>query len=319
MTSESLPWLGMTFDQARRVDRNGKQDFFWAVVQNNAPAVVLLLAPETEAIQPLPKIRSLDVRYGTVGSSNALLIVLREQEHMDLFATLCRDVVQAGEEATDNADALNRSLRRTLRWHHLLRGGGPGRLSVEEQRGLIGELTFLEILCEKATPRAAVESWKGPEGAAKDFELHQVCVEVKARRGAARPYVQISSEDQLSDVDGSQVFLRVQEVDAAVRPDGKTLTDYVTQADTLFKNADMDSYQLWENALSATGFEWEQDYSDRRWSVGRVSTFEVRAGFPRIPLPIPVGVVNIKYAVSLDACQEFAADEHDFDRIILQE
>ncbi|WP_372574847.1 PD-(D/E)XK motif protein [Ruegeria jejuensis] len=319
MTSEELPWLGLAFDQARRVDRNGKQDFFWAVVENNAPAVVLLLAPETDQLLPLPKIRSLDVRYGTVGTSSALLIVLREQEHIDLFATLCRDVVQAGEEASDNADALNRSLRRTLRWHHLLRGGAPGRLSVEEQRGLIGELQFLEKLCEKLTPRAAVETWKGPEGAAKDFELHKVCVEVKARRGAARPYVQISSEDQLSDVEGSRVFLRVQEVDAAVRPEGKTLTDHVKDVDTLFQNSDLESYQLWESALSATGFEWEHDYSDRRWSIGSVSTFSVHDGFPRIAHPIPAGVVNLKYAVSLDACQPFVVEQSEFETNLVQE
>lgn len=314
MTNEEHPWKGMSFDQARRVDRDGKQDFFWAVVENDSPALVLFLKEDTEQVRPLPGIRSLDVRYGKVRSSTALLIVLREAEQADLFATLCRDIVIAGEAAVDNDDALKCALMRTLRWHHLLRGGRSDRLSLEEQRGLIGELQFLELLCEHSTPRAVIESWKGPEGAAKDFELHKLHVEVKARRGAARPHVNISSEDQLADVEGADLFLRVQDVDAAVRPQGMTLTDYVKRCDQIFRVPDLSAYQLWENALMATGFLWEHDYSDRRWTVGKAKTFEVRDEFPRIPVPVPTGVMNLKYAIALDSCMPYLADETEFEK-----
>lgn len=313
MTSSGIPWEGLSFDQARRVDRNGQRDFFWAVVENDAPALVLDIGPETKPVYPLPKIRSLDIRYGNIGASPALVVSLRDVEQIDLFATLCRDVVLAGEEGQDAPDALNRSIRRTLRWHHLLRGGTSDRLGVEEQRGLVGELQLLGLLCDRIGVRAAIESWKGPEGAAKDFELFLQCVEVKARRGAARPYVQISSEDQLADVDAADVFLRVYEVDAAVRPEGHTLTDHVKQIDEAFKMGDLEAYQMWETALAAVGFDWDHDYSDRRWSVGKVSTFLVEGEFPRLPTPVPNGVINVKFAVSLEACQPFVVTENDFE------
>ena len=314
MTNEKFPWLGLKFGRGRRVDKDGKQDFFWAVVENDKPALVLRLKDETERIRPLPGIRNLEVKYGNVMSSSALLIVLRELEHADLFTTLCRDIVAAAEAASDNDEALKRTLTRTLRWHHLLRGGRSERLSLEEQRGLIGELKFLELLCEHSTPRAVIESWKGPQGAAKDFELHNLHTEVKARRGASRPYVNISSEDQLADLDGVDLFLRVQDVDAAVRPQGLTLTDHVKCIDAIFQKADLASYQLWEYALTATGFEWKHDYSDLRWSVGKVRTYVVREGFPRIPLPLTAGVMNLKYAIALDACLPFLVDESEFEK-----
>lgn len=313
MTNDGIPWEALGFDQARRVDRNGKRDFFWAVVENDAPALVLDIGSDIKPIYPLPKIRSLDIRYGNIGASPSLVISLRDVEQIDLFATLCRDVVLAGEEGVDTPDALNRSIRRTLRWHHLLRGGSTDRLSIEEQRGLVGELQVLGLLCNKIGPRGAIESWKGPEGAAKDFELFQVCVEVKARRGAARPYVQISSEDQLADVDGADVFLRVYEIDAAVRPDGRTLTDHVQLIDELFKAGDLEAYQMWETALAAVGFDWDHDYSDRRWNVGKVVTFLVEAEFPRLSVPVPNGVSNVKFTVSLEACQPFIVAENDFE------
>lgn len=313
MTNSGIPWKGLGFDQARRVDRNGKRDFFWAVVKNEAPALVLDIGTETKPVYPLPKIRSLDIRYGNIGASPALVVSLKDVEQIDLFATLCRDVVLAGEEGVDTPDALNRSIRRTLRWHHLLRGGTSDRLSIEEQRGLVGELQMLGLLCNRTGLRAAIESWKGPEGAAKVFELFQMCIEVKARRGAARPYVQISSEDQLADVDGAGVFLRVYEVDAAIRLEGHTLTDHVKLIDEVFKVGDLEAYQMWETALAAVGFDWDHDYSDRRWSVGKIATFLVEGEFPRLPTPVPNGVINVKYAVSLEACQPFVVAENDFE------
>lgn len=306
---EATPWKGLSYDQARRVDQHGRQDFFWAVVENQAPALALALPDGTEPILPLPKIRSLEIRYRALGAREAFVVALRDQEQVDLFETLCRDIVAAGEQGDDNKDALVRAIRRTLRWHHLLRGGASGRLSLEEQRGLVGELAFLETLIGKIGARAAVEAWKGPEDAAKDFELEDLCVEVKARRGAARPQVQISSVDQLADVEGLHLYLRVYDVDAAVLPNGQTLTDHVRRVDEVFRQVDLEAYAMWESLLVATGFDWDHDYADRRWRVGRVSSFEVGEGFPRLTPPLPTGVVNLKYSIALEACAEFLVEE----------
>jgi hypothetical protein len=312
MTTETSPWIDLTFDQARRVDRNGKHDYFWAVIEGNAPAVYLALPLGTQQITPLPRIRSLDIRYRHVGNREALVISLRDAELLEPFEVLCRDVVSAGEVADDVREALDRSIRRTLRWHHLLRGGSSDRLSLEEQRGLIGELAFLHVLCGELGPRAAIETWHGPHGGAKDFELHGINVEVKARRGAAKPGVTISSIDQLADVVGSELFLRICSVDAAVRPAGLTLTDHVRQLEDLFAGSDLDAYAIWETSISASGFDWDHDYSDRRWSLGPTRTFAVAEGFPRLTPPIPAGVDKVTYSIAIDAMSNFEVEEQAF-------
>lgn len=315
--SEVLPWNGLTQEKARRVDKHGKHDFFWAVVdQEERKAMALLLPNDLEPILPLPRIRSLDLRYRSFGARDAFVVSLKDPEQTDLFLTLCRDLVGAGEVAETPLEALDRTIRRTLRWHHLLRGGASDRLSVEEQRGLIGELNFLSQLCESIGPAAAIEAWKGPEDAAKDFELHRLCVEVKARRGAARPQVQISSIDQLSDVEGAELVLLVADVDAAVRPEGQTLTDHVRVVNDIFTNASLSAYGRWESLLVAAGFDWEHDYSDRRWTVGKRRVFLVTDGFPRLPAPAPNGVLNIKYSIALDACSDFEIEGETFARMI---
>jgi len=320
MTKPENPWEGLSHGgvDARRVDPSARHDYFWVVGADSEPGLLLRLSEETEQVKPLPKMKSLELVYREVGGGRVLLLLLKDGEQRELFANLCRDIVRAGEEAISNQDALQRSVKRTLRWYHLLRGGRSDLLSLEEQRGLLGELQFLIRLIELIGARAAIEAWKGPFGAAKDFELDGCLIEVKARRGAAKPFVQISSEDQLADVDGSRLFLVVSPVDAAVKPNGQTLTDHVVILEKTFAAADPEAYQLWEEAIAAAGFDFDDDYTDRRWAVGKHLEFEVQGDFPRIVTPVPTGVSGVRYSISLDACAPYASASQDLDTLIVQ-
>lgn len=318
MTTCNDPWAGLAAGSidARRVDPQGRQDFFWVIAARSEPGLLLRLAPETGEIHPLPRMRNLELGYHDISGTRSLLLLLRDAEQRELFSSLCRDIVRAGEAASDNRDALHRSIRRTLRWHHLLRGGSTARLSLDEQRGLVGELQFLRRLTGLIGPRAAIEAWKGPIGAAKDFELDGCVVEVKARRGASRAAVRISSEDQLSDVEGCRLFLVVSAVDAVVSPNGLTLADHVTELDRIFAGAGPDACALWDAAILATGYDPSDDYSDRRWLSGRSMHFEVRDGFPRVTGPMPAGISSVRYSLQLDACPDFEVDAEIIDGLV---
>lgn len=317
-TMPENPWEGLSSGgiDAKRVSPSGRYDFFWVVSAQTEAGLLLRLENDTTEILPLPKMKNLDLSYREVAGKRSLLLLLRDAEQKELFAGLCQDIVAAGEAAGDNQDALQRVIRRTLRWHHLLRGGRSDQLSLEEQRGLLGELDFLTRLIDLTGPRAAIEAWKGPAGSSKDFELDACLVEVKARRGASKPYVQISSEDQLADVPGCRLFLVVSPVDAVVKPHGKTLTDHVAELDGLFSVSDPEAYSLWEDALSEVGFDFAHDYTERRWVVGKSLHFEVVDGFPRLMPPVPIGVVNVKYSIGLDACSPFSVLGDTLDQAI---
>ena len=313
-------WEGLTIGgiDARRVKADGRQEFFWWISELGSPALLLRMTGEMVERHPLPRIAGLDLGYRNIPGGRSLVVRLREIEHIDLFETLCRDIVAAGEDARNGQDALNRLVRRTLRWHYLLRSGQVGVLPVEEQRGLIGEIRFLRRLVDLVGARAAIESWKGPEGAAKDFELPKCCIEIKARRGAARPNVQITSDVQLADVAGSAVVLQVCNVDAAVGPAGNTLTDYAREVDEIMRDTDMASHELWESSLWATGFDYDDDYSEHRWSIGEVRQFIVEDGFPRVVGPFPEGVSKVKYSLSTSACADFQLSDEDFEKLLVE-
>lgn len=312
------PWQGLSAGSidARRVSGEGRHDFFWISSTNHEPGLLLRLPVDVEEPAALPKLRNLDISIRDAGGARSLVVLLKDPDQRELFATLCRDVVSAAEVATASQDALTRAVRRLLRWHHLLRGGRSDLLSLEEQRGLVGELHFLERLVTLIGPRAAIEAWRGPFGASKDFELDGLLVEVKARRGAAKPYVQISSEDQLADVAGTSLFLCVSPVDAVIKPDGLTLDDHVQRIEKIFIEAESDSLALWDEAIQASGFDAEDDYSERRWKVGETWDHRVEGDFPRIVPPLRAGVAGVRYSVSLEACSPFRMPPGDLDKLV---
>lgn len=321
MMASDDPWQGLTPGgiDARRAAPAGRHDFFWVVSGNSEPGLLLRLADDTAEVRPLPKMRNLDLGYRAVAGKRSLVLLLRDVEQKELFVSLCHDIIRAGEVATDNGDALRRTIRRTMRWHHLLRGGRLGHLSLEEQRGLMGELRFLCHLIDLIGARAAIEAWKGPSGSSKDFELEGCLVEVKARRGASKPHVRISSEDQLADVPGCRLFLLVSPVDAVVKPQGQTLTDHVRELDRLFSVAEPEAYDLWEEAIAGAGFDFEDDYSERRWLIGKSQAHEVKGGFPRVTPPVPTGVSGITYSIGLDACAPYAVEMNVVDQLVGRE
>ena len=300
------PWKGLAEGNMRRVDAQGKHDFFWATIENKAPALLMRLAPATETTSDLPVLKNINVQFRTV-SGKALVISLLDNAHREIFETLCRDIVETAEGAPDQTAALDRVIRRTRRWHFLLKGGSSQGLSKEEQRGLVGELAFLREIATHVSPETAIEGWTGPEGAAKDFEFPAACLEVKARRGAAKPYVRISSEDQLSDVTGRHLFLRVYDVDSAVIPEGDNLHGHVENTVALFEDYP-DCLNILEERLEAVGYERGHDYEKRRWIVGACQTFIVADGFPRITPPLNSGVHNVTYAIDLAECAPFVTE-----------
>lgn len=318
MSDKEYPWAKLEpgGTDARRVLTDGRFDFFWIITGRREPGLLLQLPAGFESAVTLPIMRNLHIAFLDVGAKPALLLLLRDKDQTELFETLCWDIVEWAEKGLDVADAVARMIRRTMRWHHLLRGGRSDKLSPEEQRGLIGELHFLRVLMELLSPLDAIQAWTGPAGSAKDFEMGTVYVEVKARRGAAHPHVQISSEAQLSDVDGARLFLRILAVDTVPSPHGMTLANYVDGLEALFAQSDFDALSLWEQALADTGFDHGHDYSDRNWIVGPVHTYEVTDGFPRIATPVPSGVSNVRYNIAIDACQPFAVDEKDLHQLI---
>ena len=309
--STQLPWDNLGSDQGRLVDPSCQFEFFWAKVNNQAHALVLFLNDEVSIDLELPKFSSIEVYFQHTGSKQALVIALSESTQISLFYTLCTDIVAYAQTAANESEAVSRTLRRTIRWHMLLKGERSKELTLEQQRGLFGELTFLREIASKHGIRYACSGWMGPTGSPKDFELTNTCCEIKSKRSASSGLISISSADQLTDVIGQDLYLIIYSIDEVDDSTGVELHNLVA-AVMHDIGADFDTTQTFYERLYEYGYEETHVYNNRRWIVRGMKVFSVGEGFPRITLPLPPGVSHVKYDLSMDAIAQFETKHLDF-------
>ena len=303
---------------ARRVAAECRWNFFWARGLDHRCALVLQVGANLKPHSPLPKLRGIECALTTDENPDSHLLCLKLQDSTlrDLFHRLCLDIIACASEAVTEADALERTLSRTWRWHHLLRGGGDNRLSPEEQKGLIGELHALEcLLMPSLSMMDAVSAWHGPLGSPKDFEISRIAIEAKARSGVAVPCIYISSEHQLDDNGTDALFLHVCEIDHASvgSVDAFNLTALVSRVLGVIRAGDPMAADLFETLLNSAGFRWGDDYSSDLWMLGATRLYHVVHGFPRITAHHLVsGVSGVRYSVSLADCEPFTVSKESF-------
>ena len=328
MSEHDDPWKSLsppaqiTSVSGRLVDPELNWKMYWAVDLDGSCLLVFQHAIENKPRSRLPKLQGLDIETRSREDANQanLVIRLKDKEQRALFHRLCLDVIAATRLAGSEEEAIERFLARTWRWHHLLRSGRNEKLSDEEQKGLIGELRLMQqVLFRTIGIEATIRSWTGPLNSPKDFEIGRICIEVKARRGSATPFVSISTEHQLDTMGLDALILVVIEVTGTSGDDprGVTISDVAKMIHTKLQNMDESLAELFDDRLSATGFDWEDDYSESRWLVGSEHFFQVIEGFPRItPSVYPTGVTNVRYTIALHDCEQFRTDESNLKSIL---
>ncbi|MEE2730107.1 MAG: PD-(D/E)XK motif protein [Pseudomonadota bacterium] len=312
----SDPWSSIeipasTAANARRADMEHPHDFFWALDTEGHCLFVLEYPKEISISDKKPHLNGIKViDYASSESSRKKLILsLRQNEHREVFYRLCTDVLEATQNCIDSTSALHVMLRRTWRWHQLLRGERDGRLSPEAQKGLIGEIDCLaSIALVHFNPSEALSFWEGPSGSPKDFVIGKTCVEVKARLGSAQPFISITSEHQLDLGRFNDLFLYVLDLSPAARSDegSFTLNDYVDRTWNLIHSRDPRSVEIFEEKLLALGYQSEDDYSDQYWIRLDSHVYQVHEKFPCIiDSSLPPSVTHVSYRIDLGSIRDY--------------
>jgi hypothetical protein len=299
---------------AKRANENHPFDFFWAMDLDGHCLFIYEHDKSLKLSEKKPRLEGISIIdfLPDRGDKKRLILSLRQAEHREIFYRLCTDVLEATEQCKDPASALHVMIRRTWRWHQLLRGERDGRLSPEAQKGLIGELECLtKIVLPNYTPAEAMTFWEGPAGLPKDFVIGESCIEVKARRGAARPFVSISSEHQLDQAGFQNLYLYVVDLSpTAVTDDGSfNLNDYVDQAYQQIYSIDPGAVEIFETKLLEIGYQKEDDYTDRYWLLLGAQAYQVEESFPRIvDSSLPIGVSDVVYKIDLGELNNYSLD-----------
>ena len=313
----SDPWSGIgppresTRISARRADEASPWDFYWGLDSDRRCLLVLRHKPDCAPRTQLPQLRGMQIvdQEARPDEGPALILRLLDSGLRDIFYRLCLDIIGNASREKTEPQAVATAVARTWRWHHLLRGGGSGLLTIEEQQGLIGEMLVLERYFLAAVPsKLAVGAWRGPLGAPQDFVLGKMAIESKARGASDATQIAINSEYQLDDRALNVLFIHLCVFHSAPGEDdrGFTVTDVACRIKERLLRHDSGSAEQYEALLTAAGFRYEDDYSETRWTGGERGIYRVTGAFPRLtPATMPVGVAHVKYVLSLAACGSF--------------
>ena len=234
-------------------------------------------------------------------------LYLEDPEHERVFTMVCSDIAKRLSQI-DFSSHRTPELKAILdQWTRFFQIFGPDGLTPEAQRGLYGELTWLELLLESDTDMSVlVESWQGFKRAYYDFELNGRVVEVKTTMTKEPRRVRISNERQLDDRGLDSLHLYI-----------LTLQKFETGGETLPELVDKIRETLKHNALASNAFDrflkkaGYFDFHANNYTSGYIrkkqEIFQICNGFPRI-IDFSAGVGDISYSITISACSSFAVD-----------
>jgi hypothetical protein len=311
------PWADITPGQdgesvnSRRADPGHPLEFFWA--RDNAGRYLFLFRCSSNVATDLrvPNFAGIEIFLENLSSGGGLVrLVLLDGEQIDIFRTICRDLMRATERVSvANAEqAVTLILTRLRRWQDLLKISGQRGLSKQAQLGLFGELVFLRDLFMKNLPvHEAVAAWRGPMGAEQDFGYTDWLFEIKSQLTTSDQALIISSLSQLDTGSGNiilchQTFSVGSEHDAGV----VTLRSLVANLRSTIRDSDPLAGDLFQTALLEAGYSDKDEYGELHYMGLVRCMFRVEDSFPRlVPTAVPVGISDVRYQINISACMEF--------------
>ena len=295
-----------------------KRRFLWAIDQEKNHCLLFELQKIDTIIPPkkdLPKLKGLVISE-LVSNKRFLKITLLDIQQLEIFSELCCLLINASVNEDSEQGTLSVLLRRCMRWVNLLAGKRDNKLSNSKQKGLIGELYFLsEILINQTNTSAemALESWQGPLGGSKDFDLKKTQIEIKAKRTISKPKIKISSEDQLEENPETNLFLAVFGIDFSEEERSKDLNQWCLYVEQEIDKKNPNLISQFNNLIYEYGFDWEDDYSDSKWDIKEIVYYKVTNNFPKIVgSQLSSGIEDVSYVLDMNEIKDFEISKEEF-------
>lgn len=245
---------------------------------------------------------------------STLLFTLVSNQHQDVFAVLCEDLILSIASTTDEKRISGILLNRIEKWKSLFETASLQGLTSEEQRGLYGELYMLRKwllnLPSHNNTDSCILAWTGPGKALRDFQSGGVAVEVKTTAGNNHQKLEISSERQLDSRFLESLFLFHLSIEIQ-QQNGETLNEIIDNIISLLDN-NIAGQNLFRTKLFVSGYFQQHKllYQETGYQVRRETFYVVKSDFPRIEEHnLRAGVGDVKYSIMLSNFKEYIVDE----------
>jgi len=244
--------------------------------------------------------------FPTRDGTYALKFLLKYPTLDELFVKLCWDLM---ESSRVDAQPLLRLIDQYRKWQRLLQQIREGLLPPSIQKGLIGEMLFLETRIPVEGELSAITGWVGPEGADQDFNYEHFWAEIKTTTIASST-VTISSLQQLDRNDRGYLIVYYMDSTDSVGLQSISLDEAVNKI--MNRLTDSEIRNQFECKLARVGYQHRdaEKYHDHRYRCADSIIFSVTDDFPRLVKGnVLAEIVGAKYELNLPALERFQRQE----------
>jgi hypothetical protein len=251
------------------------------------------------------KFKGLFIKIFEFEDTKELHIYLLDNQLKDIFSLFIENIVEEVTKSVTENEALIETSNVVLKWKKLFDKINFQGLTIEKQKGLIGELLlFNSMLDEQCSINILLDSWTGPDYENKDFLFGSYGIEVKLT-ASKLPKVKISSERQLEIQNLTKLYLVLFVVEE-VKDKGFSLNSIIEQIRAKIEK-DKNALKYFNERLFLIGY-FDDDFENynRQYALRKRNFYEVNRDFPKlIASDLPLGLFDTKYNIELSAIEQF--------------
>lgn len=243
-----------------------------------------------------------------LSASKELNIYLIDNELKDIFSLFVENIIEEITNVPTENEAVTITSNVIQKWKKLFDKLSTKGLTIEQQKGLIGELLFLnELINSEINPDYLLNCWTGPDYEDKDFTLGTTCFEIKFTTSKL-PRIKITSERQLDTSNVENLFLN-NYTSENLKENGISLNSVVDSIREKISNNSATLKYFNEKLESAEYFDEDRENYDSQYGVKSRSLYEVNDSFPKLTTDsLPQGVYNTSYYIENSAIEEHRVD-----------
>lgn len=268
---------------------------------------------EEDQLKILPKWRGLSIQleyYEKIAllKGHYFLVLRQEAAHgSEIFEVVLQNVVDHLLLREQNDSMFSEIYKVLDRWRVFFQKGGYRKLTEEQQRGLFGELWYIQDWLNRFphSPPLIIEQWEGPTSGRIDFKNSKHGVEIKTATNKLSKTIKISNENQLRLTNAvSSIYLYVCFIEPS-RTHGISLHSLVTEVRKKVARRSDRMLLKFNDLLEELRFK-EDDYKDEYFFVDKIEVYEAETNFPRILKEnLPKGISHVSYSIDLTHCTDF--------------
>ncbi len=263
-------------------------------------------------IDKLPRFRGLEISLDitSIGEFNNQDFIKFTQSIPNIdnvfelvISDICEKIIQVF-----NKNNLNSTLTKILNeWKIFFDKQENKILSLDSQKGLIGELYFLKFyIFEKYSSIESIIYWTGAERTNHDFQILNTAVEIKTTSSKQHKKFIVSSEKQLDNAGLENLYLSLFTLNLHHNMPDHTLPALIKEIYTEIRDSPVATFQFQIKLIKYGYNERDAEKYKIGFSLNTMKFFEVSAGFPRLLQEnLPNGIGDIKYSVAVSACAPF--------------